>query len=46
MIIIVKTRYFLNDVIRHQKSYEYVMIIIKAVKVIKFKNIYNQFDII
>ena len=41
MITIVKKRYILNNVIKHRESREYIMIIVKAAKIIKFENIYN-----
>ena len=46
MTTIIKKRYLLNNVIRYRELREYVIIIIKAIKIIKFENIYNQFDII
>ena len=41
MIIIIKKRYILSDIIRYREYYKYIIIIIKAVKITKFENIYN-----
>lgn len=46
MVTIVKKRYILNDTIKHRESCEYVMIIIKAAKIIKLDDIHNQLNII
>ena len=46
MITIVKKRYSLNNVIKYRELREYIIIIIKTIKIIKFENVYNQFNII
>ena len=46
MITIIKKRYLLNNIIKYRKPREYIIIIIKTIKIIKLENIYNQFDII
>ena len=46
IIIIVKKRYIFNDVIKYRELREYIIIIIRAIKIIKLSDIYNQFDII
>ena len=46
MITIVKKRYLLNNIIKYRELCEYIIIIIKTIKVAKFENIYNQFNII
>lgn len=46
MIIIVKERYTLNDVMKRRKPQEYAITIIKTVKIAKLNDIHNQFDII
>ena len=46
MIIIVKKRYIINDVMRYRELCEYAITIVRAIKIIKFDDIYNQLDII
>ena len=41
MIIIVKKRYIFNNIIKYRESREYIIIIIKIVKIIKLENVYN-----
>ena len=41
IIIIIKKRYFLNNIIKYRKYRKYIIIIIKAIKIIKLDNIYN-----
>lgn len=46
IIIIVKKRYILNNVMRDRDSCKYIMIIVKVIKTAKLEKIYNQFNII
>ena len=46
IIIIIKKRYSLNNIIKYREFRKYIIIIIKIIKVAKFKNIYNELNII
>ena len=46
MVIIIKKRYIINNIIKYRELYKYIITIIKIIKIIKFNNIYNQFNII
>ena len=41
IIIIIKKRYILNNIMRYYKLYKYIIIIIKITKIIKLDNKYN-----
>ena len=41
MIIIVKERYLINDIIKRRKLCKYIINIIKIIKIIKLDDIYN-----
>ena len=41
IIMIVKKRYFFNNILKYRESREYIIIIIRITNIIKLEDIYN-----
>ena len=46
MLFYFEEKCILNNVIKYRKSREYIIIIIKTIKIAQLKNVYNQLNII